>query len=312
MVASGTVNGNLRIDEAAGSKLQMEGRGEIAEFRLASAENKAEIGPETVPFLLTDGDPASRKLGVRKNAPGIRFPERPHVEFGPFPLAIGRAVAPTAQGWVDRGGYNFELVGETEIAKALRMARMFGLAALQSTAEGTAQLDLQIAGSWAERSNGTSSGFTGSQVTGTAKLRNVRVALRGAGGPVEIVSADVQLLPDEVRVAKLNARAADTSWTGSLQMPRGCGTPGACQVHFILNTNQIALGELKEWIESPSEETALVSSSGIERAGGASVPGECAGVRTIDRRPSADAESGGDAGFREGKSGRREIARSRI
>lgn len=248
LVASGTVHGNLRIDEAAGSKLQMEGRGEIADFRLASAENKAEIGPETVPFLLTAGDPASRKLGVRKNAPGIRFPERPHVEFGPFPLAIGRAVAPTAQGWVDRGGYNFELVGETEIAKALRMARMFGLAALQSTAEGTAQLDLQIAGSWAERSNGTSSGFTGSQVTGAAKLRNVRVALRGAGGPVEIVSADVQLLPDEVRVAKLNARAADTSWTGSLQMPRGCGTPGACQVRFILNTNQIALGGLKEWI----------------------------------------------------------------
>ncbi len=68
LVAGGTVHGNLRIDEAAGSKLQLEGRGEIADFRLASAENKTEIGPETVPFLLTAGEPGSRKLDVRKNA----------------------------------------------------------------------------------------------------------------------------------------------------------------------------------------------------------------------------------------------------
>lgn len=248
LVAGGTVRGNLRIDETAGSELRLEGRGEIADFRLTSAANATEIGPETVPFLLTAGDSSARKLTVRKNAPGIRFPERPHVEFGRFPIAIGRTVAPTAQGWVDRGGYNFEIVGEAEIAKALRMSRLFGLAALRSTAEGTAQLDLQIAGSWAERSNGTSSGFTGSQVTGTAKLRNVRVAVRGSGGPVEIVSADMRLLADEVRVEKLNVRAAGAAWSGSLQMPRGCGTPGACQVHFILNTNQIALGGLRDWV----------------------------------------------------------------
>ncbi len=253
LVADGTVDGTLRIDEAAGSKLQMEGKGEIAHFRLASATNDAEIGPETVPFLLAGGDASARKPAVHKSAAGMRFPETPHLEFGPFPVAIGRT-APTVRGWVDRGAYNFEVAGEADIAKALRMARMFGLVALQSNAEGTAQLNLQIAGSWADRSNGTSSGFTGSQVTGTAKLRNVRVAVRGAGGPVEIVSADMQLLPDEVRVAKLNAKAADTSWTGSLEMPRGCGAPGACQVRFILNANQIALGGLREWISPRPKE----------------------------------------------------------
>ena len=155
---------------------------------------------------------------------------------------------------MNRGGYDISVAGEAEIAKALRVARMFGLAALQATTEGTAQVDLQIAGSWAGRSNGTTSGFTGPQVTGTAKLRNVRVAVRGVASPVEIASADMQLLPDEVRVTKLNAKAADTSWTGSLEMPRGCGTPGACEVHFILNANQIALGELSEWVNpSPKQ-----------------------------------------------------------
>ena len=249
LVATGTLNLSLAIAENAGtaSKLQFEGRGEIADFHLASAANKSEIGPETIPFLLTTGDSSARKPAARKNAPSMRFPDGPHVEFGPFPVAIGR-VAPMVRGWVNRGGYNLSVTGEADIAKTLRVARMFGLAALQSTSESAAQIDLQIAGSWAGRINGTTSGFTGPQVTGTAKLRNVRVALRGVASPVEVMAADMQLLPDEVRVARLSAKAADTTWTGSLEMPRGCGTPGACEVRFVLNANQIAFSGVRAWV----------------------------------------------------------------
>ncbi len=249
VVASGTVAGSLRIEQSAGKDLEIEGRGEFSEFGLASAANKAEIGPETVPFLITASDSATGNR-ARKGAMGVRFPSGPRVEFGPFPVALGRVApgpTPTAVGWVNRGGYHLAVAGEADIAKALRLARMFGLAALQSTAEGTAQVDLQIAGSWAERSHGTTSGFTGPQVTGTAKLRNVRIALRGVGGPVEVTAADMQLLPEAVRVGKLNARTGESLWTGSIDMPRGCGTPGACEVHFVLSANQIALGELNEW-----------------------------------------------------------------
>jgi hypothetical protein len=259
LVTDGTVRGNLRIEQSAGagSKLQFEGQGEIADFRLASAANKAEIGPETIPFLLTDGDSsaiaASRKT-IYRSTPDAWFANGPQIEFGPFPVAIGRTAAPTVRGWINRGGYNLAVTGDADITRALRVARMVGLPALQSTAEGTAQVDLQITGSWAGHSNGTASGFTRPQVTGTARLRNVRVGVRGTAAPVEIVSADVQLLPDEVRVAKLNAKAGETSWTGLLEMPRGCGTPGACQVRFVLNANQIALGELSEWVSpSPQE-----------------------------------------------------------
>jgi hypothetical protein len=256
LVASGTLSGDLRIEQnsAAASQLQVEGRGEFAEFRLASAANKAEIGPETVPFLVTAGDSAARRPAAYKTSPEIRFPDGPRVEFGPFPVAIGRAAAATAWGWVNRGGYHLSIAGDAEIPKALRVARMFGLPALQSATEGDAQVELQIAGSWAGRSQGTTSGFTGPQVTGTAKLRNVRIAVRGVGGPVEITSAEMQFLADQVRVVKVNARAADTVWTGSLELPRGCGTPSACQAHFILNANQIVLRDLSEWASpSPQE-----------------------------------------------------------
>jgi AsmA family/AsmA-like C-terminal region len=258
LVAGGTLRGSLRIEQKAGSDAvsQIEGRGEIAGFRLASAANKAEIGAETFPFLVTGGDSsgnAGRRGQTLYRSGAAAAPAQ--VQFGPFQVAMGRGVPATARGWVNRGGYNISVAGEAEIPKALRVARMFGLPTLQlATTEGAAQVDLQIAGSWARPSDATSSGVSAPQVTGTAKLRAVRIAVRGVGGPVEIVSADMQLLPDEVRIAKLNATAAGTVWTGSLMMPRGCGTPDACQVHFTLNANQIALGELHEWVNPSPEE----------------------------------------------------------
>ena len=260
LVAGGMLRGTLRISQKAGTAAapQFEGRGEIANLRLASAANKADIGAEAVLFVLTSGVSSStvaRRQTTRKNMPGMRLPEGPRLEFGPIPVAIGRVVPPTARGWVNRSGYNLSLLGEVVIPKTLRLARMLGLPALQSaTAEGTAQVDLQIAGSWAGHSASTASSFSVPQVTGTATLHNVRVAPRGVGGPIEIVSADMQLLPDELRIRKLNATAADTSWSGSLTMPRGCGTPAACQVRFKLHANQIALGGLREWVSpSPKE-----------------------------------------------------------
>ncbi len=257
LVADGTLSGSLRIEQqaAADARPQFEGRGEIADFHLASAANRAEIGLETLPFLLTGSNSsgtAPRRQVIRRNAPVMRVPEDPHLEFGPFPVAIGRVTSPTALGWINRSGYSISITGESEVPKALRVARMLGLTSLQSAVEGTAQLDLQIAGSWAGRSNGTASGFTAPQLTGTAKLHKVRIAIRGEG-PLEIASADMQFLPDELRVSRLNAKAADTTWTGSLAMPRSCGTPAACPVHFVLNADQIALGELREWV-SPSPE----------------------------------------------------------
>jgi hypothetical protein len=245
LVASGTMQSKVSIEEdgAAESQLRLEGKGEIDDFHLSSASNKTELSPTTVPFLVTSTGARerglSKKAGLHKN---MTTPDGAHLEFGPFQIAAGRAT-PTVQGWVNRAGYNISVQGEGEIAKTLRVARMFGLPALKTAADGTADLDLQVAGWWA----GEASGFVSPQVTGVAKLRNVHAAFRGAAEPVEISSAEMQFLTDEVQIAKLTAKAADTMWTGSLEMPRGCGTPDACELHFDLNANRISPNELSEW-----------------------------------------------------------------
>jgi hypothetical protein len=133
---------------------------------------------------------------------------------------------------------------------------MAGISALNSTADGTAQLDLHITGQWARLSSGAGSDFSGPQVTGSAKLRYVSIAPHNFGGPVEISSAEVQLAPDLVRVTKLSAKAAGATWTGSLEMPRGCGTPEACSVHFALRTAHMAMGDVSEWVHSGAKKRA--------------------------------------------------------
>jgi hypothetical protein len=64
----------------------------------------------------------------------------------------------------------------------------------------------------------------------------------------------LQLRRDEARVEKLSAQAGGAHWTGSVALPRGCGVPGACVVRFNLNSEEISLNELSEWLGSqPSQ-----------------------------------------------------------
>ena len=91
-------------------------------------------------------------------------------------------------------------------------------------------------------------------------------------GPIEISSAQLQLSRDAIRVDKLSAAGGDAHWTGSLILPRGCGAPGACLIRFNLNTDEIAMGDLRHWLRPQSEPAALVSAAGLS-ACGTIVPG---------------------------------------
>jgi AsmA-like C-terminal region len=242
------------VEAGLAPKPRFEGQGEITGFRLASVANKAEVGPELIPFVFAGGRTPFRKMALRTKGAAMSVPEGPHVELGPFPVAMGRATPVTLRGWINRSGYKFAIAGDAEVAKALRVSRTLSLPVPSSTAEGGAQLDLQIAGTWPGWSYGTRADFLAPQVTGGARLRNLRVSVRGTGGPVTIASADLQLASDEVQVNLISASVAGARWTGSLTMPRGCGTPAACEIQFNLKADQLTLSDLSEWANPRPEE----------------------------------------------------------
>jgi hypothetical protein len=245
--ASFAMRRNGTTDEAP----TFSGNGEIASLHLNSPSTKAELDVASIPLKFTaDGSAEMMSAGnvrARKRGGGG---ER-QLQFGPFPLANGRAAGPTARGWLGVSGYGIGLVGEAEVARMLRVAKLFGLPALSVTADGEAKVDLQIAGTWRGWMAGTPSGvntFSVPQVTGTVKLHGVRAEVHGVDEAIEISSANLELLNDKVQVTKLSANAAHAQWTGSLELPRGCGTPGACAITFDLATNQLSLGEVAQWL----------------------------------------------------------------
>jgi uncharacterized protein involved in outer membrane biogenesis len=241
----------MRRNGAADEASTFSGNGEIASLHLNSPSSKAELDVANIPLKFTaDGSAEMMSAGNVRSRKRAGRGER-QLQFGPFPLSSGRGAGPTARGWLGVSGYGIGLVGEAEVARMLRLAKLLGLPALSATADGEAKVDLQITGSWHGWRGGTPSGannFSGPQVTGTVKLHGVRAEVRGVDAPIEISSANLQLLRDQVQVTKLSASAAHAQWTGSLELPRGCGTPGACAISFDLATNQLSLGEAAQWL----------------------------------------------------------------
>lgn len=238
LTVEGLLKGEFSISEdpAVGTGLRLEGHGEIADARVGSRSYKSDMGPQTIAFALEEPTALHRK----SYSPG-----QARLEFGPFPVEKARPGSAVVRGTVDRSGYNLTVVGDADAGRTLRLARTFGLRALNTTAEGTAQLNLQIAGSWL--AEGGTAAFAAPKITGNAKLKNIRFDLRGAGQLVEVASADMQISPDKVRIDRLSARAAGASWKGSLEMPRGCGTPENCDLRFQLNTAELSLNDVNAW-----------------------------------------------------------------
>lgn len=248
LVAAGTLKGTALIEHGApDSSSRFRGSGEIAGFRLSSANTKIDLGPTTVPFQLVDDSIRMRDRSPKGHVVGLAFPRGAHVEFGPVILSATRNSA-SLRGWLNRSSYSFSVYGETGIAQALRMARVAGIPAPVVNPEGSAQLNLQIAGSWVGFGDELGVGFPAPEVTGTARLRNVHVMVPGGDELMEIASADMQLTPEKVQVGKLKVNGAGAVWSGSLEMPRGCGTPEACAVHFTLNTPELVFSRVGEWV----------------------------------------------------------------
>ena len=84
---------------------------------------------------------------------------------------------------------------------------------------------------------------------------------------------------------------------GSLTLPRGCGMPGACLVRFNLNTEEIGLSELSEWLGSRPGQRRWYQMLTSAETSGADVSGKSAGIGESERGPFANSQPGCGRGF---------------
>jgi hypothetical protein len=238
LIAAGRLNGNLKFRRAPSVRLSSaiwEGRGKTSGFELGSKLNKTELVVGEVPFTVSPAPGPKSATAMRTI---VAFAPEAHLEVGPFNLPLGRTAPVTVRGWVSRSGYNFTIQGDAQLQRLLQAARTVGVPTHQPNAEGLAKVDLQIAGGW--------SGFVAPKAVGKAQLHSIRAQVRGWNAPLEIASANLVLTPDQINVQNLTASIADSSWSGSLAVPRQCVAPESCPVRFDLHADEIATDQLNQ------------------------------------------------------------------
>jgi hypothetical protein len=174
LTATGTLAGefNLRSD-AAIAQPEVSGSGHTADLRLRSSSTQTELMVGAVPFTITASQKTVVKTSRTQRATLVQA-ESPTLTIGPFPLKLGRPTPVMTQALINRSGYDISLNGETDVQRILQISRTVGIPASSLPAEGTAKIDLHVAGQWA--------GFAGPKAIGTAQLHAVRVG--SAGRPV--------------------------------------------------------------------------------------------------------------------------------
>ncbi|HWY57007.1 MAG TPA: AsmA family protein [Terriglobales bacterium] len=238
LIAAGRVNGNVKFRRAAdirASDAAWEGSGETSGFEFGSKLNKTESVLGSVPFAVSSAIGPKLRVSAREH---VDSPSGPRLDVGPFNLALGRPVPATVRGWASRSAYSFVVQGDAQVQHLLQLARMVGIPAPHIAAEGMAKIDLQVAGGW--------SGFVPPKAVGKVQLHSIHAEVRGLNAPVEIASANVLLAPEQIEVQNLTASIADTSWRGSLALPRPCSNSDSCPVRFDLHTDEISTDRLNQ------------------------------------------------------------------
>jgi len=227
LLASGQLGAKVTIRRTTDAGLVWEGGGETSEFHLTSSASNADLALDRVRFALVP--PTAAKTA--QTTPDS------HVEIGPLHVALGKTTPALVHGWISRSGYGFQVEGDVQLQRFLQTLHLMGIPALPTTADGSARLDVQIAGAWSGAAP---------RATGAAQLHSIQAELLGWKEPLEIASATLVLTPDRTSVRNLNATVAGATWRGSLLLPRPCRVPETCPVNFDLHADQIALERLNQ------------------------------------------------------------------
>jgi hypothetical protein len=230
--ATGSVELAFSLNRSDSSVVpHLQGQGEATQVRLRSLGG-TEVVLGRVPFALTTSILPAHALKSRTIS---AIPNLPKLEIGPITALMGRPTPVQAELSLSRSGYTATIHGEAALKRLLQTAQMLGLPAPQVVAEGTSTVDLNLTGAW---------DLAPPALSGTAQLRFVHAQVRGLNSPLQIRRADLVIDADAVRIKDLEALAGETSWRGSLLIPRPCAVPKSCRFQFHLHSPQVSAAAL--------------------------------------------------------------------
>jgi uncharacterized protein involved in outer membrane biogenesis len=239
--ATGTLNAAMEMSRGdLAQPVHLQGGGEAQALQISSSSLGSEIAFGEVPFSFDPeaNDGKRHRIRAKKVGAVVGDPAREsQLEIGPVDVVLGRPAPLHAHALFTLSGYQAAVHGDAALKQMLQSAHLLGIPAPGFAADGSATVDLTLAGAWADPRP---------TVLGTAQLRSVRAQVRGLNAPLDIVSANLVLDQTTVRVQNLNASAAHATWRGSLQVVRPCVASGPCEVQFNLRTAELNAADLND------------------------------------------------------------------
>ncbi len=157
----------------------------------------------------------------------------------PFSLPMGDVSPAIAGGYVDEENYRATINGPAELTRLVQVARALGIGTPGIGLAGKAEVELQLAGTWA--------GFSAPTTSGQLQIQGVTAELQGVNEPLHIDSAKASLSNQKVSVSSFSASfATGPTVTGSASFPVHCTSPETCIAHFDLHTNELSLARVNQ------------------------------------------------------------------
>lgn len=230
LAAVGGINLALSVNQASpAAATSFSGTGEALGLRLSSSRTGNELQLGTVPLRFVSS--------VQSRSKRSQTPSFVQLQIGPFNLPSGRAAPLLAELSVSRAGYYGYIRGDATLKRLQQAADVLHVPMPTFSADGNATVELALSHNWGE---GTPA------ITGTAQLHSVRAEVRGLNAPLLIHRADLSIGADSVKVTGLDGSARETSWRGSLSLPRPCSLPDSCTFEFNLHSPQLSAATLNQ------------------------------------------------------------------
>jgi hypothetical protein len=198
------------------------------------------VGTLTYIMALEPPEKPKRTMRAAKIAPAPAPPqevEEFRLAVAPFEMALGGPTPTAGQATVTGSGFNVAIAGDSELSRALQVARALGIDIPRVDANGAAKLDIHVDGHW--------TGFEAPSVSGGVQLKNVHADVPGMIETVLVNSASINIDAKSLELQNVaGSFAKGPNFTGSVSAPRNCAQQ--CEMTFLVHADELSPERLNQ------------------------------------------------------------------
>jgi len=240
LTATGEVDGTFAVRRSPGKTPAWTGGGQTTLLALHADVLKQDLQLGEIQFAIPANEPAASK---RKRPARPQQAPKPSPAFQlvvkSFGLPLGAASPAAASGEFDLTNYRLHLAGGAELGRLLDVAQAVGVGTPGVGLAGSAQLDLDVAGTW--------TGFAPPAPSGKMQIKTATAEVQGVSEPLLVDSAALVLENQTVKATAFSGGfTKGGQLTGSANFPVHCTGPENCVLQFDLRADDVSLARLNQ------------------------------------------------------------------